>query len=191
MEDIRIQNIENYVWSFVNGDLLLTSKRVSLSSGQAEEHAAMYAAEADESSGKAEEHAAMYAAEASESSTEQVHYVSKEELIASATDWKIQNCLIRSGDTVISTSLANQTIVKDIWRTMPRNKIIEDRPHPKTYTFIPEDTDLNSCKEHDLYFHSVNNKKSIREILHLVKNNQLTIQLTILTKQGDLIHYKA
>jgi len=161
------------------------------SSGQAEEHAAMYAAETAESSGQAEEHAAMYAAEASGSSTEQVHYVSKEELIASARSWKILKCLVRSGDTVISTSLGNQTIVKDIWRTMPRNKVIEDRPNPNTYTFIPEDTGLNSCKEHDLYFHSVNNTISIREILHLVKNNQLTIQLTILTKQGDFIYYKA
>ena len=171
MADIIIRNIETYDWSIVNGDMLLTSKMGS--------------------SGQSEEHAALYAAEASESIPEQVNYVSEKVLIDSATKWTILNCLVRSGDTVISTSLANQTIVKDIWRTMPRNKIIEDRPHPTTYTFIPEDTDLNSCKEHELYFHSVNNKTSIREILHLVKNNQLTIQLTILTKQGDLIHYKA
>ena len=189
MEDIRIRNIENYVLSYVNGDLLVTSKRGT--SGQAEEHDAMYAAEAAESSGQVEEHAAMYAAEASGSSTEQVHYVSEKVLIDSATGWEILNCLVRSRDTVISTSLGNQTIVKDIWRTMPRNKVIEDRPNPNTYTFIPADTGLNRCREHDLYFHSINNKESIREILHLVKNNQLTIQLTILTKQGDLIHYKA
>lgn len=170
-EDIRIRNIENYGWSFVNGDLRLTSKRGT--------------------SGQAEEHAAMYAAEAAESSTEQVNYVSKEELIASATDWKIQKCLVRSGDTVISTSLKNQTIVKDIWSTMPRNKVIEDRPNPNTYKFIPAVTGLAHCEVHDLYFHSICNEKSIREILHLVEVNHLTIQLTILTKQKVVIHYKA
>ena len=171
MADIIIRNIETYDWSIVNGDMRLTYKMGS--------------------SGLSEDHAALYAAEADVPSMEQFHYVSEKVLIDSATNWTIRNCLIRSGDTVISTSLGNQTIVKDIWRTMPRNKVIEDRPHPKTYTFIPEDTGLNSCKEHGLYFHSVNNKKSIREILHLVKNNQLTIQLTILTEQGELIHYKA
>ena len=204
-EDIRIRNIENYVSSYVNGDLLLISKRGT--SGQAEEHAAMYAAEAAESSGQAEEHAAMYAAEASGTSTEQVHYVSKEELIASARYSKIVECLVRSGDTVISTTLDYRPIVRDILSTMTRKQLIEDkgRPCPKierqakpNYWLVHEDADLDientvwqSRKNNKFDMRKVNSETAIREILHLVNINQLTIQLTILTKQGDLIHYKA
>jgi hypothetical protein len=179
-EDIRIRNIENYGWSFVNGDLRLTSKR--------------------DSSGQSEEHAAMYAAEASESSTEQVHYVSKEGLIASVTSSTIVTCLVLSGTTIISTSLAYRSIVKDILHTMTRRQLIEDkdRPGAKNYWLVHEDADLDtentvwqSRKNNTLEFRGVNSMVAINELLHLVNLNQLTIQLTILTNKGDLIHYKA
>ena len=180
MEDIRIRNIENYDWSIVNGDLLLTSKMAS--------------------SGQAEKHAAMYAAEASGSSTEQVHYVSKEDLIALVTSSTIVSSLVLSGTTIISTSLAYRSIIKDILHTMTRKQLIEDkdRPGAKNYWLVHEDADLDientlwqSRKNNTLEFRGVNSMVAINELLHLVNLNQLTIQLTILTKKGVLIHYKA
>jgi hypothetical protein len=179
MEDIRIRNIENYDWSFVKGDLLLTCKGGTI--GHSVEHAAMYAAEVPVSSGPD-------------------HYVSEKVLIDTVTNSTILNCLVLSGPTVISTSLNYRTIVKDILPTMTRKQLIDDKDRPgrKDYWLVHEDADLDtentvwqSRKNNTLEFRGICARDALIELLHLVKVNQLTIQLSILTKQGVLIHYKA
>ena len=145
-EEIRIPNIENYIMEVINGELILTPKKQS---------------------------------------------ISEEELYAiSIVNSKIEKCTIKKDNEIISTRETYRGILVDIWKYMPVQKVLQ------TTTFNFKLTNENGkkgyiwCNSIQMSFQDRNSQLSLREILNMIKVNNLSIELSIKLETGRTINYK-
>ena len=123
--------------------------------------------------------------------TPKKQYMTENELnITSIIHSKIEECLIKKEDEIISTKTSYKSVLVDIWKSMPTQKILQ------TTTFNLKLTNENGKKgynwRNDIHM-SVQNKDStgtLKEIINMVKVNKLTIKLSIKLETGKIVHFK-
>ena len=145
-EIIRIPNIENYNQEIINGELILTPKKV---------------------------------------------YISEDAL--NNTDIRFSNileCIIKKGDEVISSNRKKyRPILIDVWKHMSIRRILQ------TTTFNCKLTNesidgYNWCPDINMSFQSKDAKNTLKEIIEMVKENELNINLSIKLQTGNIIYFK-
>ena len=145
-EIIRIPNIENYNQEIINGELILTPKKV---------------------------------------------YISEDAL--NNTDIRFSNileCIIKKGDEVISSNRKKyRPILIDVWRHIPTRRILQTTTF--NFKLTNESIDgYNWCPDINMSFQSKDAKNTLKEIIEMVKENELNINLSIKLQTGNIIYFK-
>lgn len=145
-EIIRIPNIENYNQEIINGELILTPKKV---------------------------------------------YISEDAL--NNTDIRFSNileCIIKKGDEVISSNRKKyRPILIDVWKHMSIRRILQTTTF--NFKLTNESIDgYNWCPDINMSFQSKDAKNTLKEIIEMVKENELNINLSIKLQTGNIIYFK-
>ena len=101
----------------------------------------------------------------------------------------IENCLIKKGEETISTKKMYQSVLTDIWKSMPTQKILQ------TTTFnikLTKEYDLgyNWCSDINMSFQSKEASLTLKEIIKMVKENNMSINLSIKLETGRIVNFK-
>jgi hypothetical protein len=102
----------------------------------------------------------------------------------------ILECLIKKKDEKISTKKKYRSILIDIWKTIPAQKILQ------TTTFNFKLTNENGkkgykwCDDINMSFQNKDTRGTLKEILNMVKLNKLTINLSIKLETDRIIYFK-
>ena len=143
---IRVPNIENYMQEIINGELIISPKKI---------------------------------------------YITENELgMTGLTGSKIEECLIKKREEIISTKTNYRGIVVDIWKSMPTEKIRE------TSTYNIKSTNENGFKGYNwsadlnMSFPDKNANGACKEIIKMVKVNHMSIKISIKLETGRIVHFK-
>ena len=102
----------------------------------------------------------------------------------------IEECLIKQEDKHISTNTSYRSVLVDIWKSIPTQKILQ------TTTFNFKLTNENGikgykwCEEILMSFQNKDASGTLKEIIHMVKVNNLTIELSIKLETGRIVLFK-
>lgn len=118
-------------------------------------------------------------------------YITETELnMTQITHSKIEKCVIKKEDEIISTKKKYRSVLLDLWKFMPTQRILQ------TSTFNFKMTNENGkngykwCDDIKMSFQSKDARGTLKEIIHMVKINELTIKLSIKLETGRIIHFK-
>ena len=102
----------------------------------------------------------------------------------------IENCLIKKGEETISTKKKYQSVLIDIWKSMPTQKI------KQTTTFNFKSTKeyghlgYNWCSDINMSFQNKDATSTLNEIVKMVKENNMSINLSIKLETGKIVNFK-
>ena len=125
---------------------------------------------------------------------EDIDYISKGDFLKNVTGSTIVKYSVNNYNEIISTKQTEYApIMRDIWKTMTRVELLEDRP--KGQMIICDDSmkkkyyykKINT--HHNLYFHGQDANGTMKEILYLCEKKIYTIKITI-KKNDKLFSYK-
>ena len=123
--------------------------------------------------------------------TPKKQYITENELnTIKITHSKIIECLIKKCDEVISKNKSYRSILIDIWKHMPSQKILQ------TSTFNLKLKNENGekgyiwCDDISMSFQNKDARGTLKEILNMVKVNNLTINLSIKLDTDRVVHFK-
>ena len=102
----------------------------------------------------------------------------------------ILNCIIKSGETIISTKKKYISILVDIWSTMKKQKILDNT----TFNFLLLNVNGNrGYTWNDKIKMSVQNRDangSMKEIITMIKLNKYIMEIKIKLKNSKILHVK-
>ena len=123
--------------------------------------------------------------------TPKKQYLSKNEL------YKIQlahsiilECVIKQGDRIISTSKAYRSILIDIWKNIPTQKILQKTTFNFKLTKEVGEKGYRWCEVIKMSFQNKDSKGTLKEIIKMVEENDLNIELSIKLETGRIVHFK-
>ena len=100
----------------------------------------------------------------------------------------IVECEVKKEEEIISTNRKYICVLIDIWKTMPTQKILQTT----TFRFREQHANyvkgFNWCDEIRMSFENKDVKETLKELLHMVKVNNYSINLTIKLESGKIIH---
>ena len=123
--------------------------------------------------------------------TPKKQYITENEL--NMTDFigsTIEECIVKKEKEIISTKKRYQTILVDIWKSMPAQKILQTTTFNFKLTNENGEKGYNWCDVIHMSFQSKNATGTIKEILNMIKVNNFSINLTIKLDTGRIIHFK-
>lgn len=116
--------------------------------------------------------------------------ITEEEFLPQLTNTKIMECTIKHGDETISLATKFSTLLIDIWKSMPTQKILQTT----TFNFkLTDEKGLNGynwCEPLRMSFQCKCAKGSFKEILHMLKVNQYTIHLHVKLCTGKIVIFQ-
>jgi len=123
--------------------------------------------------------------------TPKENYITEDELNRSILNSsKILNCIVKNGEEIISNKTKYRSILTDIWKSMPTQKILQ------TTTFNMKLTDEDGIDgykwspELKMSIQGKDAKYTMKEILNMIKVNNYSIQISIRLETGQTINYK-
>jgi len=123
--------------------------------------------------------------------TPKIIYTTENELnMIDITHSTIEECIIKKGEENISTNTKYRSILIDIWEDMPTQKIDQNTTFNCKSTDEKGEKGYNWCKRIQMSFQDKDAKGTLKEILHMVRVNKLTIKLTIKLKTGRTIYFR-
>jgi len=118
-------------------------------------------------------------------------YITEDELnMTQVTYSKIEGCLIKSGEEIISTNTSYRGILVNIWKYMPTQQILQTTTFNFKLTNEMGEKGYFWCDDVHMSFQSQDAKGTLREIINMVKVNKLTIDVSIKLETGRIIHFK-
>lgn len=103
----------------------------------------------------------------------------------------IEECILKRGEEVIPTNKKKyHPVLVDIWKTMPTERILQNT----NFNFKPTNErgmsgykwnpDINMSVQYE------NASKTLKEIIKMVKLNNMSINLSIKLQTGRIVHFK-
>ena len=118
-------------------------------------------------------------------------YMTENELnITRFTHSMIEECLIKKEEENISTQTSYRAVLVDIWKSMPTQKILQTSTFNFKLTNENGENGYNWCDDIHMSFQNKNARGTLKEIIHMVKVNKLTIKLSIKLETGRIVHFK-
>lgn len=118
-------------------------------------------------------------------------YITEDELNKSILkSSKILNCIVKNGEEIISNKTKYRSILTDVWKSMPTQKILQ------TTTFNIKLTNENGIDgyiwspELKLSIQNKETKYTMKELLNMIKVNNYSIQISIQLVTGQIINFK-
>ena len=123
--------------------------------------------------------------------TPKKEYMTENELnITRFTHSMIEKCLIKKEEENISTQTSYRAVLVDIWKSMPTQKILQTSTFNFKLTNENGENGYNWCDDIHMSFQNKNARGTLKEIIHMVKVNKLTIKLSIKLETGRIVHFK-
>ena len=145
-QQIRIENIDNYVMEVIDGVLFLNHKE---------------------------------------------NYITECELnMTDLKGSKIITCIIKDKNEIISTCTSYVGICKDIWKSMPTQKILQTTLFNFKLTNENGERGYNWYQDINMSFQNKDSMATMREIVNMVKVNNIDIDITIKLQTGSTIHFR-
>ena len=118
-------------------------------------------------------------------------YITENELIMTQiTHSTIEECIIKKEEENISTNTSYRSVLVDIWKSMPTQKILQTTTFNLKSTIENGENSYKWCDDIQMSFQNKDAKGTLKEILNMVKVNNFSINLTIKLKTGRIIHFK-
>ena len=123
--------------------------------------------------------------------TPKKQYMTENELnITQITHSTIEECLIKKEEVNISTNTSYRSVLIDIWKSMPTQKILQTTTFNFKLTNENGEKGYKWCDDIRMSFQDKNATGTLKEILNMVKVNKLTIKLSIKLETGRIVHFK-
>jgi hypothetical protein len=103
---------------------------------------------------------------------------------------KITDCIVKNGEEIISNKTKYQSILKDIWKSMPTQKILQTTDFNMKLTEEDGIDGYNWSPELKLSIQNKDAKHTMKEILNMIKVNNYSIKISIRLGTGQIIKYK-
>ena len=122
--------------------------------------------------------------------TPKENYITEDEFnIILLNSSKITECIVKNREKIISNKRKYTTILRDIWKSMPIQKILQTTNFNMKLTKEDGKNGYNWCQELKLSIQNKDSKYTMKEILNMVKVNNYSINLTIKLETGKIIHF--
>jgi hypothetical protein len=128
-----------------------------------------------------------------------IRYITENELyMAVITHSSIEECVIKKRDNnvIISTNNSYRSVLIDIWKSlccsscfMLPQQVVNISTFNFKLTRENGEHGYRWCEDIHMSFQNKNAKGTLKEIIHMVKENNLTIDLTIKLQTGMIIHF--
>ena len=119
------------------------------------------------------------------------NYITENELnLTQFTHSTIESCVVKKKDRIISVSTSYRSIVIDIWKTLPTQKILQNTKFNFKLTNEYGKKGYTWCSDIHMSFQGKNSRDTIREIINMIKINKYTIKIAIKLKTGKIIYFK-
>ena len=102
----------------------------------------------------------------------------------------IIECIIKDGEENISTKCKYRSILIDIWKSMPAQKILQTTTFNFRLTNENGVKGYNWCSDINMSFQSKDAHGTFKEILNMIKVNKYTIHLSIKLETGKIVYFK-
>ena len=102
----------------------------------------------------------------------------------------IEGCIIKKEQENISTNTSYRSVLVDIWKSMPTQKILQTTTFNFKLTKENGEKGYKWCDDICMSFQNKDARGTVKEILNMVKVNQFTIELSIKLETGRIIHFK-
>ena len=123
--------------------------------------------------------------------TPKKQYMTENELnMTQITHSKIEECIIKKEEENISTSMSYRSVLVDIWKSMPSQKILQTTTFNFKLTKENGEKGYKWCDDIHMSFQSKDATGTLKEILNMVKVNKFTIELSIKLETGRIVHFK-
>ena len=123
--------------------------------------------------------------------TPKKQYMTENELnITQFANSTIEECLIKKEEETISTKTRYRSVLVDIWKSMPTQKILQTTTFNLKLTNENGEKGYKWCNDIHMSFQDKDAKGTLKEILNMVKVNKLTIKLSIKLETGRIVHFK-
>lgn len=112
--------------------------------------------------------------------------ITEEELLPHLTNSKIMECTIKHRDETISSNTKYRSLLIDIWKSMPTQKILQTT----TFNFKLTNEKLNGyewCEPLRMSFQNKCANGSFKEILRMLEVNQYTIRIRLQLSTGKIV----
>jgi len=115
--------------------------------------------------------------------------ITNDELVEDYTSSIIEESIIvnRDGD-IVSDNKKFRGILVDIWKTMEKKEILDNTTFKFKYGNKRGVKGYNFCEEINMSFQNRDSNATLKEILRMVKLNNLAIYLSIKLENGDIVH---
>lgn len=101
----------------------------------------------------------------------------------------ILKCLIKKNNEIISTNKTYRSILIDIYKTMPINKIIKNTQFNFKSTNENGEKGYYWCDEINMSFQNKDSTGTLKEIINMVNLDNMTIDITIKLNEGIIINF--
>lgn len=123
--------------------------------------------------------------------TPKENYITEEEFNRTILNSsKITDCIVKNGEEMISNKTKYVSILRDIWKSMPTQKILQTTDFNMKLTEEKGIDGYNWCPELKLSIQYKDAKYTMKEILNMVKVNNYSIKISIRLKTEQIINYK-
>ena len=123
--------------------------------------------------------------------TPKKQYITENEFnMTSFTHSTIEECEIKKEEEILSTGKSYRSILVNIWKTMPTQKILQTT----TFNFkLANENGKNGyrwCDDINMSFQAKDANGTLKEILNMIKVNKLTIKLSIKLETDRIVYFK-
>ena len=117
-------------------------------------------------------------------------YMTENELnMTQITHSTIEECVIKKEEENISTKTSYRSVLVDIWKSMPTQKILQTTTFNFKLTKENGEKGYKWCDDIHMSFQNKDATGTLKEILNMVKVNKLTIKLSIKLETGRIVHF--
>ena len=102
----------------------------------------------------------------------------------------IEECIIKKEGENILTNTSYRSVLVDIWKSMPTQKIIQTTTFNFKLTNENGEKGYKWCDDIRMSFQNKDATGTLKEILNMVKVNKYTIKLSIKLETGRIVHFK-
>ena len=123
--------------------------------------------------------------------TPKKQYMTENELnMTQITHSTIEECIIKKEEENISTNTSYRSVLVDIWKSMPTQKILQTTTFNFKLTKEIGEKGYKWCDDIHMSFQNKDATGTLKEIVNMVKVNKLTIKLSIKLETDRIVHFK-
>ena len=123
--------------------------------------------------------------------TPKKQYITENELnMTQITYSTIEKCIIKKEGVIISTNNNYRSVLIDVWKSMPTQKILQTTTYNFKLTKETGEKGYKWCDDINMSFQNKDATGTLKEIVNMVKVNNLTIDLSIKLETGKIVHFK-